>query len=260
MQGLHPPPGGGAGGRVCLQRPPARASRRLWGIRQHPCVSSLNLARPPGCAVLLASGLSVVCGRCSLSACQARSGLQAELRPLGSPALPSRRPGWAGVRRDPGSGSCSRPLLGGAGCLVGPGRPAAEAVCPCLRRGLAACGPPCGVVHHWSGEGAEVEGQAAGPCAAPARPCRELCAGGRAAPSRGPRVPSGGFRAWRCPACPRGLRISSAGYWVPARLRLGACGSYPARTGGFTPPVPGAPPSLGARLGLSDSGRNRVCP
>ena len=173
------------------------------------------------------------------------------------------------MRRDPGGDSGSWPLLGGASCLVGPGRLAAEAACPCLQQGLAACGPLCGVVSHWSGEGVEVEEQAVGPCAAPAHPSGELCAGGRAAPWQQP----GPFLG---PPCPlrwfQGLAGSclSPGDCVSAALGTGCLPARPASGGprvphlgvqpgappgphrGFTPPAPGAPRSLGARLGLSD--------
>ena len=152
------------------------------------------------------------------------------------------------MRRDPGGDSGSWPLLGGAGYLVGPGRPAAEAACPCLRRGLAACGPLCGVVSHWSGEGAEIEGQAVGPCAALARPCGELCAGGHAAPWQQP----GPFLG---PPCPlrrfQGLAGSclSPGDCVSAALGTGCLTARPA-SGGLRVP----------HLGVQTWGPTRAAP
>lgn len=271
MRGSTAPPGGGAGGCICLQRPPARASCRLWGVRQRQCVSSLNLTRPPGSAVVLASGLSVVCGRCSLSACQARTGLQAEPHRLGSPALPSRSPGWAGVRRDPGGG----PSWAEPSALWGLG---AQPRKQCVH----VCGggwPPVVCRVEWPVTGQERGRRSKGRLRAPVRPrpvpaescvhlsyvcrgpgCTWAAAWALPGAPVSPRVVSG---LGGVLPVPRGPRISSAGYWVPARpphVWGPACptpggsslGPHPARTGGFTLPAPGAPPGLGARLGLSD--------
>lgn len=116
------------------------------GCRAHGTVHVCVLAEPQTLSrvrVVLASGPSVACGRCSVSTCRARTGLRAEPHHLGYPAVLSGRPGWAGVRRDAGGGPSTWLAL-----LAPPGR--SQLPCGpralshgrsvwCLRQGLPSC-------------------------------------------------------------------------------------------------------------------------